>query len=75
MRAGYLIDPDWIIDHLKGVAAVTARLHELRSVGLAVSIISLAELYEGVHYSRDPVRSERLAPAVPQRSVGALHRR
>ena len=58
MRAGYLIDTDWIIDHLNGVAAVTARLNEPRPAGLAVSIISLAELYEGVHYSRDPVRSE-----------------
>lgn len=55
---GYLVDTDWIIDHLNGVAAVTVRLTELRSVGLAVSIISLAELYEGVHYSRDPARSE-----------------
>ena len=54
MRAGYLIDTDWIIDHLNGVAAVTARLNERRAAGLAVSIISLAELYEGVHYSRDP---------------------
>ena len=58
MRAGYLLDTDWIIDHLNGVAAVTMRLNELRPAGLAVSIISLAELYEGVHYSRDPVRSE-----------------
>jgi tRNA(fMet)-specific endonuclease VapC len=46
----YLVDSDWIIDHLNGVAAVTARLSELRAAGLAVSIISLAELYEGVHY-------------------------
>ena len=58
MRAGYLVDTDWIIDHLNGVAAVTARLNELRPGGLAVSIVSLAELYEGVHYSRYPVRSE-----------------
>ena len=58
MRAGYLLDTDWIIDHLNGVAAVTMRLNELQPAGLAVSIISLAELYEGVHYSRDPVRSE-----------------
>lgn len=58
MRASYPVDTDWIIDHLNGVAAVTTRLNELRPVGLAVSIISLAELYEGVHYSRDPVRSE-----------------
>jgi len=58
VRAGYLLDTDWIIDHLNGVAAVTARLNELRATGFAVSIISLAELYEGVHYSRYPVRSE-----------------
>jgi predicted nucleic acid-binding protein len=58
VRASYLVDTDWIIDHLNGVAAVTTRLNELRPVALAVSIISLAELYEGVHYSRDPARSE-----------------
>ena len=58
MTTGYLVDTDWIIDHLSGVAGITARLTELRPAGLAVSIISLAELYEGVHYSRDPVRSE-----------------
>jgi tRNA(fMet)-specific endonuclease VapC len=58
VRAGYLLDTDWIIDHLNGVAAVSARLKELYPAGLAMSIISLAELYEGVHYSRDPVRSE-----------------
>jgi hypothetical protein len=53
VRAGYLLDTDWIIDHLNGVAAVAARLKELQPAGLAASIISLAELYEGVHYSRD----------------------
>jgi tRNA(fMet)-specific endonuclease VapC len=58
VRAGYLVDTDWIIDHLSGATAVTKRLAELRPAGLAVSIISLAELYEGIHYSRDPVRSE-----------------
>jgi predicted nucleic acid-binding protein len=58
VRATYLVDTDWIIDHLNGVAAVTERLTELRAAGLTMSIISLAELYEGVHYSRDPARSE-----------------
>jgi hypothetical protein len=42
VRTGYLVDTDWIIDHLNGVAAVTTRLTELRSAGLAMSIISLA---------------------------------
>jgi predicted nucleic acid-binding protein len=58
VRTGYLVDTDWIFDHLSGVTAVTTRLTELRLAGLAVSIISLAELYEGVHYSRDPLRSD-----------------
>jgi hypothetical protein len=48
VTTGYLVDTDWVIDHLSGVAGVTARLTELRPAGLAVSIISLAELYEGV---------------------------
>ena len=54
MRAGYLIDTDWIIDHLNGVPAVSARLRELQPAGLAASIISLAELYEGVEFSPEP---------------------
>ncbi len=45
----YLIDTD---------DRVTRRLEELAPAGLALSIISLAELYEGVFYSRDPVESE-----------------
>jgi len=35
VRAGYLLDTDWIIDHLNGVAAVAARLKELQPAGLA----------------------------------------
>ena len=54
----YLIDTDWIIDHLNHIERVTRRLEELAPEGLALSIISLAELYEGVYYSRDPVESE-----------------
>lgn len=56
----YLLDTDWVIDHLRGVARVSRRLEELGPEGLALSIISLAELYEGVYYSRDPVQSEEV---------------
>jgi tRNA(fMet)-specific endonuclease VapC len=44
----YLIDTDWVIDHLNHVERVTRRLEELAPGGLALSSISLAELYEGV---------------------------
>ena len=55
----YLIDTDWIIDHLSGIEKVEKKLEELAPEGLALSIVSLAEVYEGVFYSRDPRKSER----------------
>ena len=58
MTIRYLIDTDWVIDHLHGIERVVNRLKELRSEGLALSVISLAELYEGVYYSRDPDKSQ-----------------
>jgi hypothetical protein len=56
----YLIDTDWIIDHLKGDERVTRKLEALASEGMAVSAISLAKIYEGVYYSKDPVKSKEL---------------
>jgi len=53
-----LIDTDWVIDHLNHIERVTRRLEALAPEGLALSIISLAELYEGVYCSRDPVESD-----------------
>ena len=52
--ASYLVDTDWVIDHFNRVEAVTRRLRELQPDGLALSIITVAELWEGVHFSRDP---------------------
>lgn len=56
-RPSYLVDTDWIIDHLCGIELVTRKLCDLEPEGLAISVISLAELYEGAHYSRDPLHS------------------
>ena len=58
--ARFLLDTDWIIDHFNGITAITRRLEQLRPSGLALSVISLAELYERVHYSRDPAASRRV---------------
>ena len=52
------MDTDWAIDHLHGRAEVVRRLEELAPAGLGLSIISLAELYEGVFGSYDPEASE-----------------
>jgi tRNA(fMet)-specific endonuclease VapC len=50
----YLIDTDWIIDALHGYAVAMQTLVDLAPDGLAVSIISYGELYEGAYYARNP---------------------
>ena len=55
----YLIDTDWLTHYLHGHTAIVERLDELQLQGLVLSIVSLAELYEGVYYSRDPEGDER----------------
>jgi len=56
----YLIDTDWAIEYLSQRPGIVARLQELQQQeGLALSMISLAELYEGVFYSHDPEGDER----------------
>lgn len=60
MSTSFLVDTDWIIDHLNGREETRQKLKELRSSGIAVSIISLAELYEGVYSSKDPAKSQKI---------------
>jgi predicted nucleic acid-binding protein len=49
MMMQYLVDTDWVIDYLNDREDIVQRLQELQHrAGLALSIISLAELYEGV---------------------------
>jgi tRNA(fMet)-specific endonuclease VapC len=59
MSLQYLIDTDWVIHYLHAHPTIVARLDELQPQGLALSIISLAELYEGVYFSRDPEGDEQ----------------
>lgn len=47
----YLIDTDWVIDFLKGKKEIVDTLVSLEKMGLAISVISLAELYEGIYSS------------------------
>ncbi len=54
MTLRYLIDTDWIIHYLNGHSAIVSRLKTLSDQGCAVSVVSLAELYEGVYYSSNP---------------------
>jgi len=59
MKIGYLVDTDWIIHYLSGSEEIIQKLEEFRPQGLAVSIIALAELYEGVYYSKNPEASQK----------------
>ncbi len=56
----YLIDTDWVIHYLRGAEKVVNRLLFLKEEGLAISVISLAEVYEGVYRSADPHSNERV---------------
>ena len=56
----FLIDTDWVIDHLNSLSPATKRLRELEPQGIAINIITVAELWEGVIFSRDRRRSETM---------------
>jgi len=56
----YLVDTDWVIHYLNGKPEIVGRIQDFGAQGLALSFMSLAELYEGVFYSRDPRKSEGL---------------
>lgn len=51
--SGYLVDTDWIIDFLNGREARAGTLDRLAESGLAISLNSFGELYEGAFYARD----------------------
>ena len=56
----YLIDTDWAIHYLRGEERVIKKLLSLKGEGLAMSVISLAELYQGVYRSSDPASNEKV---------------
>jgi tRNA(fMet)-specific endonuclease VapC len=52
-----LLDTDWVIHWLNGHSGIRRRIAGLRKHGLGLSLVSLAELYEGVYYSLDPPKA------------------
>lgn len=50
----YLLDSDWVIEAMSGNLRVTRTLDRLSSQLLAVSFITVAEVYEGAHGSSNP---------------------
>lgn len=56
--ANYLIDTDWAISYLRGKPAFIKAIDELRKEGIAISTITIAELYEGVYRNPNPEKKE-----------------
>ena len=50
----YLVDSDWLIDAFRGIPSAVDLLARLRDEGLAVSIVSYGELFEGAVGAADP---------------------
>ena len=50
----YLVDSDWLIDAIAGRPAAVVPLAQWSADGLAVSIIAVAEVYEGAFSAADP---------------------
>lgn len=53
-----LVDSDWVADFLAGRREAVDLLSTLRPEGLAISLITYGEIYEGIYFSRDPEKSE-----------------
>jgi tRNA(fMet)-specific endonuclease VapC len=56
----YLLDSDWVADYLKRRGPAIELVDPLFPAGLAISIVTHAEVYEGVYYGRDRARYERV---------------
>lgn len=50
----YLVDSDYVAHYLKGRSPATQLLSTLFTDGLAISIITFAEIYEGIYYGQKP---------------------
>ena len=55
----YLIDSDVVIDHLADVSTATTLLEQLAAEGIAVSIITYMEAYQGVLRSPHPTKARK----------------
>ena len=56
----YLVDTTWVIEYLRGNQDIIQRMQSFRGDGVAIAIVSLAELYEGVFRSNNAARNETI---------------
>ena len=46
----YLVDTDWVINYLRGEQQTVDLLRNLYEKGLAISVITFSEIYEGIFF-------------------------
>ena len=56
----YLVDSDWVADWLAGIARAVGLLSSLSGDGLAISLVTYGEIYEGIYFGRDPDKSRQI---------------
>lgn len=56
----YLVDSDWVADWLAGTASAIRLLSTLSQDGLAISLVTYGEIYEGIYFGRDPDKSRQI---------------
>jgi len=54
----YLLDSDWAIYYLRGKEPFVKVIDKYRQEGIAISMVSIAELYEGVFWNPKPEEKE-----------------
>ena len=54
----YLIDTDWTADYLRGKADAVQVVDPLRPTGVAISLVTYGEIFEGIYRARDPIAAE-----------------
>ena len=57
----YHIDSDWSIDYLDGLSSAVQLLQPLMADGIAISVITYIEIYQGVYRRPGPAATEALA--------------
>src|SRR5688500_2232607 len=55
----YLVDTDVVANWLKGRSEEGTLLRNLSPQGVAISLITYGEIYDGIYHGRDPQTNER----------------
>ncbi|HTE86076.1 MAG TPA: type II toxin-antitoxin system VapC family toxin [Dehalococcoidia bacterium] len=56
----YVVDSDWVADWLAGRPQATRLLTDLSTDGIAISLVTYGEIYEGIYYGHGPIRAAQV---------------